>query len=155
MPLDHSLSLSCFNKIQIGCTFLVLAHLGSPGKRAIKQVCVYIQWIKLTSCMWTQLIVSYLVCCCVADDQWESFNSWENFIPQRGIGHEVSVVHIYYSSATVLFVFLPDVVQWTWRNSLVLIDVLFQPGLLLSQTAVGGVVFSGVKLFLEIIFKDE
>jgi len=27
-------------KIQIGFTFLVLAHLGSPGKRAIKRVCV-------------------------------------------------------------------------------------------------------------------
>ena len=30
----------CFSKIQIGFTFLVPAHLGSPGKRAIKQVCV-------------------------------------------------------------------------------------------------------------------
>ena len=27
-------------KIQIGFTFLVLAHLGSPGKRAIKRACV-------------------------------------------------------------------------------------------------------------------
>ena len=27
-------------KIQIGFTFLVLAHLGSPGKRAVKRVCV-------------------------------------------------------------------------------------------------------------------
>ena len=38
MPLP--LSVSCFNKIQIGFTFLVLAHLGSPGKRAVKRVCV-------------------------------------------------------------------------------------------------------------------
>ena len=38
MPLP--LTVSCFNKIQIGFTFLVLAHLGSPGKRAIKRVCV-------------------------------------------------------------------------------------------------------------------
>jgi len=28
------------SKIQIGFTFLVPAHLGSPGKRAVKQVCV-------------------------------------------------------------------------------------------------------------------
>jgi len=28
-----------FSKIQIGFTFLVPAHLGSPGKRAVKQVC--------------------------------------------------------------------------------------------------------------------
>jgi len=38
MPLP--LTVSCFNKIQIGFTFLVLAHLGSPGKRAVKRVCV-------------------------------------------------------------------------------------------------------------------
>jgi len=31
---------SCFSKIHIGFTFLVPAHLGSPGKRAIKRVCV-------------------------------------------------------------------------------------------------------------------
>jgi len=30
----------CFSKFQIGFTYLVLAHPGSPGKRAVKQVCV-------------------------------------------------------------------------------------------------------------------
>ena len=34
------LTVSCFSKIQIGFTFLVAAHLGSPGKRAVKRVCV-------------------------------------------------------------------------------------------------------------------
>jgi len=38
MPLP--LTVSCFTKNQIGFTFLVLAHLGSPGKRAVKRVCV-------------------------------------------------------------------------------------------------------------------
>jgi len=38
MPLP--LTVSCFSKIQVGFTFLVLAHLGSPGKRAVKRVCV-------------------------------------------------------------------------------------------------------------------
>ena len=38
MPLP--LTVSCFSKIQIGFTFLVLAHPGSPGKRAVKRVCV-------------------------------------------------------------------------------------------------------------------
>ena len=38
MPLP--LTVSCFCKIQIGFTFLVPAHLGSPGKRAVKRVCV-------------------------------------------------------------------------------------------------------------------
>jgi len=34
MPLP--LSVSCFSEIQIGFTFLVPAHPGSPGKRAVK-----------------------------------------------------------------------------------------------------------------------
>jgi len=38
MPL--TLTVTCFSKIQIGFTFLVPVHLGSPGKRAVKRVCV-------------------------------------------------------------------------------------------------------------------
>jgi len=38
MPL--LLTYSCFSKIQIGFTFLVPAHLGSPGQRAVKRLCV-------------------------------------------------------------------------------------------------------------------
>ena len=38
MPLP--LTVSCFSKIQIGFTFLVLAHPGGPGQRAVKRVCV-------------------------------------------------------------------------------------------------------------------
>jgi len=34
------LTVSCFSKIPIGFTFLVPAYLGSPGKRAVKRVCV-------------------------------------------------------------------------------------------------------------------
>jgi len=39
MPLP--LTVSCFTKIQIGFTFLVLAHLSSPGKKAVKRMSVY------------------------------------------------------------------------------------------------------------------
>ena len=39
MPLP--LTVSCFSKIQIGFTFLVTAHPGGPGKRAVKWVYVY------------------------------------------------------------------------------------------------------------------
>jgi len=35
MPLP--LTVSCSSKIQVGFTFLVLAHLGSPGQRAVKR----------------------------------------------------------------------------------------------------------------------
>ena len=49
MPLP--LTVSCFSKIQIGFTFLVPAHLGSPGQRAVKCVCVcfYPQYHTLNS----------------------------------------------------------------------------------------------------------
>ena len=38
MPLP--LTVSCSSKIQIGFIFLVLAHPGSPGQRAVKRLCV-------------------------------------------------------------------------------------------------------------------
>jgi len=41
MPLP--LTVSCFSKIQIGFAFLVPADPGSPGKRAIKRVCVCVK----------------------------------------------------------------------------------------------------------------
>jgi len=41
MPLP--LTVCCFSKIQIAFTFLVSAHRGSPGQRAVKRVrvCIY------------------------------------------------------------------------------------------------------------------
>ena len=41
MPLP--LTVSYFSKIQIGYTFLVLAHLGSVGRRAVKWACVRVR----------------------------------------------------------------------------------------------------------------
>jgi len=38
LPLP--LTVSCFSKVQIGFTFLLLTHLGSPGRRAVKRVCI-------------------------------------------------------------------------------------------------------------------
>ena len=49
MPLP--LTVSSHSKIQIGFTFLVPAHLGSPGQRAVKRVCV---------CMYMALYVCVL-----------------------------------------------------------------------------------------------
>jgi len=58
MPLP--LTVSFFSKIQIGFTFLVPAHPGSPGKRAVKRVCV---------CACVRACVR--VCVCVWDWQWK------------------------------------------------------------------------------------
>ena len=50
MPLP--LTVSCFSKIQIGFTFLVPAHLGSPRHRAVKRVyvCMYCNNSKYIHC---------------------------------------------------------------------------------------------------------
>ena len=48
MPLP--LTVSCFNKTQIGFTFLVPAYPGSPGKGAVKRVCVCV--CLLTVCVY-------------------------------------------------------------------------------------------------------
>jgi len=45
-----SLTVSCFSKIQIGFTFLVLAYLGSPGQRAVKRVYVCIDAVSFIHC---------------------------------------------------------------------------------------------------------
>jgi len=45
MPLP--LTISCSSKIQIGFTFLVPAHPGSPGQRAVKRVCVCVYCINM------------------------------------------------------------------------------------------------------------
>ena len=54
MPLP--LTVSCFTKIRIGVTFLVPAHLGSPGQRAVKRVCVCL-------CGVTVVTATDLACC--------------------------------------------------------------------------------------------
>ena len=59
MPLP--LTVSCFSKIQIGFTFLVLAHLGSPGKRAVKRVCVCILNYKIKKGLLLSLPVKFFL----------------------------------------------------------------------------------------------
>ena len=50
------LTVSCFSKIQIGFPFLVPAHPGSPGQKAVKRVCV---------CVCVRACVRACVCVCV------------------------------------------------------------------------------------------
>ena len=60
MPLP--LTVSCFSKIQIGFTFLVPDHLGSPGKRAVKRVCVCVCNISRIMCFVYFFVISYSYC---------------------------------------------------------------------------------------------
>ena len=63
------LTVSCFSKIHIGFTILVLAHPGSPGQRAIKRVCVCV-CVKLLKISYVHRSVGPIrrpllqVCCC-------------------------------------------------------------------------------------------
>ena len=45
MPLP--LTVSCFSKIQMSFVFPVPAHPGSPGKRAVKRVCVLRTFVEI------------------------------------------------------------------------------------------------------------
>ena len=62
MPLP--LTVSCFSKIQIGFTFLVPAHPGSPVKMVVKRVCV---------CVCARVRVRVCVCVCVCVCGWLSW----------------------------------------------------------------------------------
>ena len=48
MPLP--LTVSCSSKIQIGFTFLVPGHPGSPGQRAVKRACVCVSMVWSARC---------------------------------------------------------------------------------------------------------
>ena len=72
-------TVSCFSKIQIGFTFLVAVHLGSPGQRAVKRVykrvCYNLKGIdesktphyRSTSIQQTDLFVVWPTMSCFAD----------------------------------------------------------------------------------------
>ena len=57
MPLP--LTVSSFSKIQIGFTFLVLAHPDNPGKRAVKCVCVCVCLYRTLPCL--HFFLTYLL----------------------------------------------------------------------------------------------
>ena len=74
MPLP--LTVSCFSKIQIGFTFLVLAHPGSPGKRAIKRVCVcvlLISWLSYSH-VWCVCVTTVWCACMSVTYEYDTFD---------------------------------------------------------------------------------
>jgi len=62
MPLPQTVSR--FSKIQIGFTFLVPAHLGNPGQRAVKRVCVCVcvTYVTFSSPTWHLAVTGICVC---------------------------------------------------------------------------------------------
>jgi len=61
MPLP--LTVSCFSKIQIGFTFLVPAHLGSPGEMAVKQVCIWTKFGMYLPSVWSRRVFADTLAC--------------------------------------------------------------------------------------------
>ena len=57
MPLP--LTVSCFSKIQIGSTFMVPTHLGSPRKRADKWMCVCIPFNEIPV-LWNEIFCQHI-----------------------------------------------------------------------------------------------
>jgi len=70
MPLP--LTVSCFSKIQIGFTFLVPAHPGSPGHRAVKRV---FMCVCVCGCVCGCVRVG--VCLCYSANVWYCLCFWQ------------------------------------------------------------------------------
>jgi len=66
------LTVSCFSKIQIGFTFLVPAHPGSPVKRAVKRVCVCV-WISMEMLKLYEVIATVVICMRLRCSDWDTF----------------------------------------------------------------------------------
>jgi len=58
----HCHSVSRFSKIQIGFTFLVTADLVSPGKEAVKRVCVLCLVIRITWTLRVDTVIFTILC---------------------------------------------------------------------------------------------
>jgi len=51
------LIVSCSSKTQIGFIFLVPAHPGSPGQRAVKRVCVCVSGVSVEVVMCNNMLM--------------------------------------------------------------------------------------------------
>ena len=81
------LTVSCFSKIQIGFTFLLRAHRGGPGQRAVKRVCVCV-------CVTTF---------CIAEQKTDSTVGRSEGPPyHRAVVHGITCTTRCYTTATII-----------------------------------------------------
>jgi len=91
MPLP--LTVSCFSKIQIGFTFLVLVHTGSPGKRATKCVCVCNVSVNLTAADCKKMCICLISTLSLKKLDWQTLSTETKRIPLPccGIPHQAAL----------------------------------------------------------------
>ena len=70
------LTVSCFNKIQIGFTFLVPADPGSPGQRAVKRVCVFLLHVSIRFHYLDHLVANRMTPSISPDPRATRWGSW-------------------------------------------------------------------------------
>jgi len=108
MPLP--LTVSCFSKIQIGFTFLVAAHPGSPRKRAVKRVCVCV-----CKALSDVTDADRFTSCCVLQDSGAFVFGLLSFCDKLAGGAAILIIQLYcpcaYVSSLVLLVMLPAAVM--------------------------------------------
>ena len=120
MPLP--LTVSCFSKIQIGFTFLVPAHLGSPGKRAVKRVCVCVcVWLG-KECMTCEPIAGPKI---MVVKHWTSLYltieaavilvKWK-MTPINGLFYSMTWVSLLLLSSSVFTIWVSLAIQWQRRQ---------------------------------------
>jgi len=96
MPLP--LTVSCFSKIQIGFSFLVPAHLGSPGERAVKRVCVCVYEMFLwQQHLWSCQLTRVLSCITAAKTMFAVF-VFVSFLTSRSCDRSAHEVYLHTSS---------------------------------------------------------
>ena len=132
------LTVSCFSKIQIGFAFLVPAHPGSPGQRAVKRVCVFVCVYKLYSVILAGPGLAIRVICAeepyMEKDFAETSNMLKTIVDYSNAVKKV-VVAQFYSHTTFLTLYSLSCVDLPSRTALSCQDrVIFSTGLQLTSS---------------------
>jgi len=130
MPLP--LTVSCFSEIQIGFAFLVPAHPGSPGQRAVRWVCVCVCVLCLPR-FHSTVLTAHVTVCSVPQRlgtrlDWRHIRSLSSFrrLTRHGILSAISPVRFAVTVALFAIIVTPAVVYMLrWKTRCYTIDILF------------------------------
>ena len=104
-------TVSCFSKIQIGFTFLVSAHPGSPGQRAVKRVCVCVYHIAWGTYVYLPKVADFTYLTCISHPHWGwPRSNFKMFFGVRELESEESLGYL-------MALFALSRIQPFWHNS--------------------------------------